>query len=262
MQERLFTAYQIADLLDTTPGEVARWIHTGRLEARSLPGGTMRISEQQLVAFLKQEGVDLEQIMAQAVEGKASAGATAPAGEPQGVYRTVGSAETAASESVVVDRPATGDPPPAAPQLPPPQEVSVRQAPEAEAPIADAQDTPETPQSAPDESVDQTPPVPAAPVEPADTVEDRPASRPASRAKTRRRAKKPKAAPRATPAGEAPASPADQVIQAIVADAVARGAGAIHLQRRGSPGSDERAVEPAPIAPEAPGRRQGGCWES
>jgi type II secretory ATPase GspE/PulE/Tfp pilus assembly ATPase PilB-like protein len=64
MPERLFTAYQVADLLDATPGAVVEWIQKGWLPVQRLPDGPLRISEEGLIRFLKQRGVDIEKIMA------------------------------------------------------------------------------------------------------------------------------------------------------------------------------------------------------
>ena len=261
MQERLFTAYQIADLLDTTPREVAQWIQSGRLQARPLPGGTMRVSEQQLVTFLKQEGVDLEQIMTQVSQGESSAEATVAASVPQGVYQQaagpVASAPvaSAAGEPAETDRPSADATARAVPQLPPPETIRVEPVAAdvvAETPNTDAEDAEdaddvqapsEMPESPPDDAAEQLPapapgasasaPAAAARLEPAAAEEERPAPRPTPRAKARRSSGKRKAPARVAADAPPPAGPADQVIQAIVADAVVRGASAVHLERRG-----------------------------
>ena len=53
MPERLFTTDQLADLLGTTSGTVGRWIRSGRIEAQELPETGTRITERELVRFLK-----------------------------------------------------------------------------------------------------------------------------------------------------------------------------------------------------------------
>ncbi len=64
MPERLFTTYQVADLLGATPGAVVEWIEKGWLPVQRLPDGPLRVSERGLVQFLKGRGVDLETILA------------------------------------------------------------------------------------------------------------------------------------------------------------------------------------------------------
>ena len=67
MPDRLFTTYQVADLLGATPGAVVEWIQKGWLPVQRLPDGPLRISEKGLVFFLKQRGVNIEKIMAKVV---------------------------------------------------------------------------------------------------------------------------------------------------------------------------------------------------
>lgn len=67
MPERLFTTYQVADLLGATPGAVVEWIQKGWLPVQRLPDGPLRISEKGLIRFLKQRGVDIEKIMAKVI---------------------------------------------------------------------------------------------------------------------------------------------------------------------------------------------------
>lgn len=78
MPERLFTAYQVANLLGVTPTEVAQWIQKGWLPFHRLPEGPVRIRERALVQFLRDRGIDLEGILAKAVvrEGQTQPGAT------------------------------------------------------------------------------------------------------------------------------------------------------------------------------------------
>ncbi len=68
MAERLFTTYQVADLLGATPGAVVEWIQKGWLPIQRLPDGPVRISEKGLVQFLKARGVNIKEVMAKAME--------------------------------------------------------------------------------------------------------------------------------------------------------------------------------------------------
>ncbi|MBS3734222.1 MAG: Flp pilus assembly complex ATPase component TadA [Phycisphaerae bacterium] len=64
MSERTFTTYQVAELLGQTPGTVVEWIQKGWLPVRRMPEGSIRISERGLVSFLQDRGVDLSEILA------------------------------------------------------------------------------------------------------------------------------------------------------------------------------------------------------
>ncbi len=70
MPERLFSTNQIANLLGVTPGTVGQWIKQGWLPHKTLPQGSLRISQKHLVRFLKDRGVDIEKVMAKAVMGE------------------------------------------------------------------------------------------------------------------------------------------------------------------------------------------------
>ena len=63
MAERLYTTYQIADLLDATPSTVVDWMQKGWLPFQRLPDGPVRISEHHLVAFLKNQGIEVNKII-------------------------------------------------------------------------------------------------------------------------------------------------------------------------------------------------------
>lgn len=82
MTDRLFTAYQVADLLGVTPTEVAQWIQKGWLPYQRLPEGPVRIREKGLIQFLRDRGIDLEAILAKAVvseqQKQSAAGAATP----------------------------------------------------------------------------------------------------------------------------------------------------------------------------------------
>ena len=63
MPQRLYTLFQVADLLGSTLGEVESWISKGRLLYRRMPEGSVRVSEENLVAFLQSQGIDLGEVM-------------------------------------------------------------------------------------------------------------------------------------------------------------------------------------------------------
>ena len=65
--KRLYTAYQVADLLGAIPGAVMDWMQKGWLPYKRLPDGPVRITEKGLLKFLKGRGVAIELVMAKAV---------------------------------------------------------------------------------------------------------------------------------------------------------------------------------------------------
>jgi type II secretory ATPase GspE/PulE/Tfp pilus assembly ATPase PilB-like protein len=67
MAERAYTTYQVADLLGATPSAVVEWMQKGWLPFHRMPQGSIRISEKQLVHFLRGQGIDIEKVMAKAV---------------------------------------------------------------------------------------------------------------------------------------------------------------------------------------------------
>ncbi len=84
MQERLFTVNQVGDLLGATPAEVLGWVRKGWLDSQRLPDGPIRISERSLIRFLKGRGIDIMQLMVSTAVGggkHAAGGAGANGGE-------------------------------------------------------------------------------------------------------------------------------------------------------------------------------------
>ena len=63
MQERLFTIAQVADLLCTSSRDVHKWIDKGWLAGKPGIGAAPRVSERSLIAFLKDRGIDIMQLM-------------------------------------------------------------------------------------------------------------------------------------------------------------------------------------------------------
>ena len=62
--ERLFSTYQVAELLGVTTPAVMNWMRHGLLTYQQLPHGAVRVSERQLVSFLRGQGIDLDALMA------------------------------------------------------------------------------------------------------------------------------------------------------------------------------------------------------
>jgi general secretion pathway protein E len=63
MPEKLYSLYQVADLLGATPATVTEWMRKGWLPFMRLPDGPIRISEDVLMHFLDQRGVDIEAVL-------------------------------------------------------------------------------------------------------------------------------------------------------------------------------------------------------
>ena len=67
MPERLYSTFQVATLLGATLGTVMEWMQKGWLPFKRLPDGSVRVPGSGLVRFLKERGVNIEQIMAKAL---------------------------------------------------------------------------------------------------------------------------------------------------------------------------------------------------
>jgi len=61
--QRLFSTYQVADLLGATPGTVMQWMQKGWLPYQRMPDGPVRISEGDLVTFLRGRGINMEELL-------------------------------------------------------------------------------------------------------------------------------------------------------------------------------------------------------
>jgi general secretion pathway protein E len=113
--EKLYSPNQVAQLLGTSAAEVDGWIRQGRLQSLHLPGGRTGVGELALVQFLKTQGIDLRELMAQILVEKAKA----PPPEPDDDL-----AEPAFAEPAFAAPPPVADPPeapaPAAPSAAPP----------------------------------------------------------------------------------------------------------------------------------------------
>jgi excisionase family DNA binding protein len=79
MAERLFSMYQVANLLGVTSSEVAMWIQKGWIITHRLGDGQIRIAERELVQFLRQKGIDLGAILARMSPADAPDKPSAPA---------------------------------------------------------------------------------------------------------------------------------------------------------------------------------------
>lgn len=91
MSAKLYTVYQVADLLGSTPGQVLEWVRSGRIPSQG-EGGQSRIPEAGLVRFLQSEGIDIEQVLAKAVL------AAAPRPAPVAVAEVIDDAGAAAGD--------------------------------------------------------------------------------------------------------------------------------------------------------------------
>jgi len=58
MVERLFSTFQIANLLRAAPGAVVEWMDKGWLNSNRTPGGTVQVTESDFVRFLEGQGFD------------------------------------------------------------------------------------------------------------------------------------------------------------------------------------------------------------
>jgi len=58
MTERLFSTFQIASLLRAAPGVVVEWMDKGWLNSSPTPGGTVQVTESDLVRFMEGQGFD------------------------------------------------------------------------------------------------------------------------------------------------------------------------------------------------------------
>jgi len=61
--ERLFSTYQVAELLGVTTWVVSTWMRQGMLTYQQLPQGLVRVSERSLVSFLRAQQIDLNVLM-------------------------------------------------------------------------------------------------------------------------------------------------------------------------------------------------------
>jgi type IV pilus assembly protein PilB len=128
--EALYSICQVADLLGVPPLEVVQWLEKGWLPCRRRADEPIRISQSQLVVFLRNRGIDLEAIMAKAVLNEARQAAKASA--PVAIELPPATAAKGPPAPSVYERPAARPPspareersqlpaPPAPPQLPPP----------------------------------------------------------------------------------------------------------------------------------------------
>ena len=209
MPERSFSTYQLADLLGVTAGEVATWMDKGWLGYRKIDGGTVRVSETQLVAFLKEQGIDINMILTSAAPGASAADIAERYPSPQ--------------LSQPAQQPARANQPVAA-------KLDVEQV---------ANEALWTPIALPPMELAQSDAIEESPVDssdigqevPPEPMQEMPAELPQEAAAARYvPAPVP---PPATVSVAAAGEPAGQVANAILRDAIARGAQAIHLEPRG-----------------------------
>ena len=97
--ERLYSAYQLADLLGVLPSEVTAWIQRGALPFQDCPDGSPRIPEHALVAFLKQRGFDLRLLLGQSESGGGNRAGDAADNQRRIEVRALGSARPEQSDA-------------------------------------------------------------------------------------------------------------------------------------------------------------------
>lgn len=196
MAERLFTVYQVADLLGAVPGEVMGWIDRGWITARRISNEPLRISESGLIQFLKDRGIDIEKIMARAVLAEGSTPPRDVIPLPHELLNPMNSPRV--NDAMPIDVEA---------QTPRPQLEATPCDADEPAPTAASQEPPAPPQDPP-----------AQPQEPpADASLTAPAAQPQPQLSDE----------------EINLKAAAQVAQAILKDAVARRATAIHIESPG-----------------------------
>jgi len=79
MADRLFSTYQVAELLGATPGMVVEWVQKGLLPHSKHADGPLRIPEEGLVQFVKERGGDLPGILSRLAAQEPSRSPQAPA---------------------------------------------------------------------------------------------------------------------------------------------------------------------------------------
>ncbi len=57
MRQKIFSTFEVAKMLELSPGTVANWVDAGRLKAFTTLGGHRRIKMEDLGAFLKENGI-------------------------------------------------------------------------------------------------------------------------------------------------------------------------------------------------------------
>lgn len=206
MAERLFTTYQIAELLQTTPSTVVEWMEKGWLPFRRMPDGPVRIAERQLIEFLKNQGIDLAQILAKIAGGDNGDSA----GEGEYVSEQSGSEQYEDRRAIALP---TSEPEPTAPDPTAEKEQPV----ESEQPASrEAQADEPTPEQTPEPQVQDEPvEQPVADVEP-HTAPAEPSQ-----------AQQPPAE-----VAEVPRAP-DALVESILRDALECGSEYVHLEPAG-----------------------------
>ena len=112
MNERLYSTYQVAELLGVPASTVSEWIERGWLTCQRVGDGAARIPEQGLIEFLNRRGIDVEALVSGAAPGQAGADEAA-APEPVGALPAAPADEpapTPADEPAPAEQPALPDP--------------------------------------------------------------------------------------------------------------------------------------------------------
>jgi excisionase family DNA binding protein len=67
MAERLYSPQQVAELLGVTPETIDGWVRRGWLGSERLLEGRLVIGESAVARFLKDQGIDIEELFVKAV---------------------------------------------------------------------------------------------------------------------------------------------------------------------------------------------------
>jgi type II secretory ATPase GspE/PulE/Tfp pilus assembly ATPase PilB-like protein len=96
MAERLFSPQQVAELLGVTPDTIHGWVRRGWLGSERLLEGRLVIGESAVARFLKNQGIDIEELFVKSVAREGAA--RPPAGEAAGARATAPPPPVAAVE--------------------------------------------------------------------------------------------------------------------------------------------------------------------
>jgi excisionase family DNA binding protein len=58
-KQQAFSTSAVAKLLDVAPGSVVNWVNQGQLKAGRTPGGHRRITQEDLIAFIRRQGLPI-----------------------------------------------------------------------------------------------------------------------------------------------------------------------------------------------------------
>jgi type II secretory ATPase GspE/PulE/Tfp pilus assembly ATPase PilB-like protein len=231
--ERFYSTYQVAELLGTTPAAVREWIDRGRLPGQQFEDGSVRVAEPILVEFLHDRGIEIESALTR------TSGRPGPVEPP--LHRLLtgqpapGTAPASPDELRRPGRPSPPEQPAAADEQARPPERETEPAPAAEEEPSVSVSVVGPGQDGDGEAVahvrvragsEQAPQEPAGPSEPPQEPT------PGEPEEAPRPAEEPRPTQEPEPAATAEEDPVRRLAEAILADAVGRGATAIHLEQQ------------------------------